>query len=78
MNKVEKISHGNMEAWKKKREVFFKSNPRCSECNDKLTSYTRTGKCWRCRVNGDYKAFMAKNPGYQKRYQHERYKNRNQ
>ena len=76
MDKNQKISHGNIETWKKKRELFFASDPKCSECNDKLTNYTRTGKCWRCRVNGNYKDFMDKNLGYQKKYQHDRYKNR--
>jgi len=69
MTKTQKISHGNIEAWKKKREAFFKTNPKCSVCGDKLTNYTRTGKCWRCRVNRDYKKFMEKNPDYYKKYQ---------
>ena len=68
MNKTEKIRHGNIETWKKKREAFFKSDPRCSECGDKLTNYTRTGKCWRCRVNGNHKAFTDKNADYHKKY----------
>lgn len=76
MNQAEKISYGNIETWKKKREAFFKSNPKCKECGDKLMNYTRTGKCWKCRVNGDYKKFMNNNPSYQKRYQHERWENR--
>ncbi len=76
MNKAEKISHGNLSTWERKREAFFKSNPRCSDCGDKLTNYTRTGKCWRCRVNGNYEDFIGKHPGYQKKYQHERYMNR--
>ena len=73
MNKAEKISHGNLTTWEKKRKEFFASDPRCSECGDKLTNYTRTGKCWRCRVNGNYKTFIGEHPGYQKKYQRERY-----
>ncbi len=76
MNKAEKIRHGNIESWKKKREAFFKTNPRCSVCKEKLTNYTETDKCWRCRAAESYDKFMAKNPDYQKKYQHERHKNR--
>jgi len=68
MNKAEKISHGNIKTWEKKREAFFKTNPVCSVCGKKITLYTETGKCAKCRAKKSKKKFESKNPGYHKKY----------
>ena len=68
MTKKEKISHGNIEAWKKKREAFFKTDPKCSDCGNKITHYTKTGMCPKCRAKKNINFFHSKNPGYHKKY----------
>ena len=67
-----KISHGNIEYWARKTREFLETNPVCSSCGDPLTSFSRTGLCWQCRVRKNYQAFLGRNPGYAKRYQQER------
>jgi len=68
----QKISHGNISFWEKKTEKFLDGNPTCSSCGDELTSFSRTGLCWKCRCRKNYQAFLRRNPGYEKRYAQER------
>jgi len=68
MNKAQKISHGNIETWKKKREAFFKTNPVCSICGKKIMLYTETGKCPKCRARKSREKFESNNPSYHNKY----------
>ena len=73
MTKAEKISHGNEAAWEKKRQTFLKSKPKCSICHEKITHYTETGMCPKCRAAYNLVIFKKNNPTYFKKYNHELY-----
>ena len=73
MNKAQKISHGNLKAWEKKRKAFLKTKPRCSICNKKLRHYTKTKKCPKCRAKKHTESFSDNHPDYQKEYQRKRW-----
>ena len=70
-------SCGNINRHKKKTMEFLATNPVCSCCGEKLTHFSRIMLCEQCRNHKNYQAFLARNPGYQKWYQHERWLNRN-
>jgi len=38
------------EAWDKKREVFFASNPKCTVCGGGFDHYSRTMICRKCQI----------------------------
>ena len=61
-------SHGNINAWDKKREKFFKSDPRCSVCKGKILHYTKKGMCSYCRAIFNANKFKGKTPEYHKDY----------
>lgn len=56
------------ETWAKKREAFFATNPKCTECGDAIDHYTRTGLCRKCQTIEHKKRAQAKAPEYNRRY----------
>ena len=54
--------------WDKKREAFFASNPKCTDCGDAIDHYTRTGRCRKCQVIEYKKRAQAKAPEYRRTY----------
>ncbi len=70
------ICVGNIETWKKRRQAFFASKPRCSECNELIQHYTTKGMCSKCRAKFNTKSFEKNNPNYHKKYNKVRDKKR--
>jgi len=56
------------ETWDKKRQAFFATNPKCTECGDAIDYYTRTGFCRKCQVIEYKRRAQAREPEHSRAY----------
>lgn len=56
------------EAWEKKREAFFATNPKCTECGGGFDHYSRTGICRKCQIKKYRMKARAREPECSRAY----------
>lgn len=56
------------DTWEKKRQAFFATNPKCTECGGTFDHYSRTGVCRKCQIIKYRKMARAKAPEYRRNY----------